>query len=89
MIHQALKSREIPIHKGCILWTLRQLCACLETLPRSCVLPIDFKPSGQYHTAGGLAEVWRGSHGGSEVAFKSIRASTQTDELARLRRKVS
>lgn len=88
MIRQALKSREISINKGPILWTLRQLCACLETLPGSCVLPIDFKPSGQYHAAGGFAEVWRGSHGGREVAFKSIRASTQTDELARLKRKV-
>ncbi|KAF9647564.1 kinase-like protein [Thelephora ganbajun] len=83
----ALKSRGIPLNKGSILWTLRQLCACRETLPRSCVLQIEFKTSDPHHAAGGFADVWKGSYDGREVAFKSIRGSTQTDDVARLKRK--
>ena len=76
------------MNKGCVLWTLRQLCACLETLPKSYILEIDFKPSDPYHAAGGFADVWRGDYSGSEVALKSIRGSTQSDEAVRLKRKV-
>ena len=85
---QVLGSREIPVKKGCVLWTLRQLCACLETLPKSYLLEIDFKPTDPHHMAGGFADVWRGAHNGSEVAFKSIRRSIRADEAARLRLKV-
>ena len=85
---QVLGSREIPVSKGCVLWTLRQLCACLETLPKSYLLKIYFKPTDPYHMEEGFADVWRGVHNGSEVAFKSIRGSIQADEAARLRLKV-
>jgi len=88
VIHQALKSRGIPLNKGCILWTLRRLCACQETLPESCVLPIDFRSTESRHAAGGFADVWKGTHEGREVAFKSIRGSTLSDDTARSTRKV-
>lgn len=71
------------------MWTLRQLCACRETLPKSCVLPIEFKSSDPHHAAGGFADVWKGTHDGKEVAFKSIRGSSLSDDAARLKRKVS
>lgn len=60
----------------------------METLPKSCVLPIDFKSSDPHHAAGGFADVWKGTYDGKEVAFKSIRGSTLTDDAARLKRKV-
>jgi serine/threonine protein kinase len=88
VVYQALKSHGIPLNKGCVLWTLRQLCACQETLPESCVLPIEFKPSDPHHAAGGFADVWKGIYDGRDVAFKSIRASAQSDGAARLKRKV-
>jgi hypothetical protein len=89
MVFQALKSHGIPLNKGCILWTLRQLCACQETLPKSCVLPIEFKSSDPHNAAGGFADVWKGIYNGREVAFKTIRGSTMSDDAARLKRKVS
>ena len=85
---QALKSRGIRLDKGCVLWTLRQLCACKETLPESYVLPIEFKSTNPYHAAGGFADVWKGTYEEREVAFKSIRGSTLSDDAARLRRRV-
>ena len=85
MIFQALKSHGIPL-KGCVLWTLRQLCACQETLPKSCVLQVDFKPTGPYHAAGGFADVWKGTYNGMEVAFKSIRGSTPANDVVRLKK---
>jgi len=88
VVYQALKSRGIPLNKGCILWTLRQLCAHRETLPKSCILSIEFKSSDPYHAAGGFADVWKGTYDGREVAFKSIRGSTLSDDAARLKRKV-
>lgn len=88
MILQALKSHGIPLNKGCVLWTLRQLCACQEILPRSCVLQVEFKPTDPHHAAGGFADVWKGTYNGMEVAFKSIRGSTQANDAVRLKRKV-
>ena len=88
VIHQALKSREIPLNKGCILWTLRQLCAGQVSLPESCVLPIDFKSTDSHHAAGGFADVWKGAYEGREVAFKSIRRSALPDDTARSKLKV-
>ena len=88
-VFQALKSRGIPLNKGYILWTLRQLCACQEVLPKSYILPVDFKPSDPHYAAGGFADIWKGTYNGGEVAFKSIRGSTGSDNLARLRRKAS
>lgn len=87
IFQKALKSHGVP-KKGCILWTLRQLCAYQETLPKSCVLPIEFKSSDPHHAAGGFADVWKGNYNGREVAFKSIRGSTLSDDAARLKRKV-
>ena len=87
MFFQALKSHGIP-NKGCVLWTLRQLCACLETLPNSCVLHVEFKPTDPHHAAGGFADVWKGTYNGREVAFKSIRGSILADDAVRLKRKV-
>jgi len=86
---QSLKSHGIPLDKGCVLWTLRQICARQETLPKSCVLQLEFKPTTAYHAAGGFADVWKGTYNGVEVAFKSIRGSTQADDAVRLKRKVS
>lgn len=85
----ALKFQGNPfnLNKGCMLWTLRQLCATQETLPRSCILPIDFEPSGSTHAAGGFADVWKGVHEERDVAFKSLRWSAQADDKARLKRK--
>lgn len=71
-----------------MLWTLRQLCATQETLPKSCILPIDFKPSDSNHAAGGFADVWKGVYEEKDVAFKSLRWSAQADDKARLKRKV-
>ena len=71
-----------------MLWTLQRLCACLDTLPKSCVLPIEFRPPGPHHAAEGFADVWRGVYNGREVVFKSIRVDTLTDDAARLKRKV-
>ena len=90
MFPQALKSREIPpnLNKGCILWTLRQLCACVETLPKSCVLQVEFNPTDPHNAAGGFADVWKGMYNDKEVAFKSIRGSIQAEDAVRLRRKV-
>ena len=88
IIYQALKSHGIRLNKGCILWTLRQLCARKETLPESYVLPIEFKYTGPYHAAGGFADVWKGTYKEREVAFKSIRGGTLSDDAARLKRKV-
>lgn len=85
---QALNSQGIPLNKGCTLWALRQLCACKETLPESCILPINFKPTEPHHATGGFADVWRGTYKGKEVAFKSIRGSSVSDDAARLKRKV-
>ena len=86
--YQALKSHGIRIDKGCVLWTLRQLCAYKETLPESYVLPIEFKSTNPHHAAGGFADVWKGTYKEREVAFKSIRGSALSDDAARLRRKV-
>jgi len=88
VVCQALKSRGIRLNKGCTLWTLRQLCARKETLPESYVLPIEFKSTSPHHAAGGFADVWKGTYKDKEVAFKSIRGSTLSDDAARLRRKV-
>lgn len=88
MAVQGLRSHGIPLNKGCVLWTLRQLCACQETLPSSCVLQIEFKTSDPHHAAGGFADVWRGVYQGKEVAFKSIRGSTLANDAERLKRKV-
>ena len=90
MFLQALKSREVPpnLDRGCVLWTLRQLCACLETLPKPYVLQVEFNPTDPHNAAGGFADVWKGMYNGKEVAFKSIRGSTQADDSIRLRRKV-
>ena len=88
VVFQSLSSRGIPLDKGCVLWTLRQLCACQGILPKSCVLQVEFKPTTPYHAAGGFADVWKGSHNGVEVAFKSIRGSTQTGDTVSLARKV-
>ena len=88
VVYQALKSRGIRLNKGYILWTLRQLCACQETLPESHVLPIEFKSTDPHHAAGGFADVWKGTYEGREVAFKCIRGSTLSDNAARLKRKV-
>lgn len=87
-IFQALKSCDILPNRGCVLWTLRQLCACQETLPKSCVLQVEFNPTDPYHAAGGFADVWRGSYNGVEVAFKSIRENIQADDAVRAKRKV-
>ena len=54
----------------------------------SCVLAIEFNPSGMRHAAGGFADVWKGKHDGREVAFKSLRASTLTIDEERSKRKV-
>ena len=89
MVLQALTSHGILLNKGWILWTLRQLCASQETLPKSCVLPIEFKPSEPHHAAGGFADVWKGTYNRRTVAFKSLRGCTMTDDAARLMRKVS
>jgi hypothetical protein len=59
-----------------------------ETLPESYVLPIEFKSTDPYHTAGGFADVWKGTYKEGEVAFKSIRGSTLSDYAARLKLKV-
>lgn len=88
MACQALKSNGISLDKGRVLWTLRQLCGRNETLPKSYVLPIEFKPSGPFWATGGFADIFGGNYEGREVAFKFIRATTQTDELSRSRRKV-
>ena len=88
MAYQALKSNGIRLNKGCVLWTLRQLCACRETLPESCVLPIEFNSAGPHHAAGGFADVWKGSYEGREVAFKSISGTSLSDDTARLKLKV-
>ena len=88
VVHQALKSRGILLNKGRILWILRQLCARQEALPKSCILPIDFRPADSHRAAGGFADVWKGTYGGREVAFKTIRGSTLSDDAARLKRKV-
>jgi len=88
VVFQALKSHGVPTNKGCVLWTLRQLCAYLETLPKSYVLQVEFEPTGPYHKAGVFADVWKGSYNGMEVAFKSIRGSAETDDAVRLKRKV-
>ncbi|KAF9792050.1 kinase-like domain-containing protein [Thelephora terrestris] len=85
----ALKSHEntLNLNKGYVLWTLRQLCASQETLPRSCILPIEFKTSDPHHAAGGFADVWKGTYEGIDVAFKTLRRSTQVDDATRLKRK--
>ena len=88
LAYQALKSHGIPLDKACILWTLRQLCAARETLPNSHVLPIEFKSTDPHHAAGGFADVWKGMYKDREVAFKSIRGSSLSDDAARLKRKV-
>lgn len=85
IIPQSLKSHGIPLDKGRILWTLRQLCAWVETLPKSHVFPAEFKPSDPCHASGGFADVWRGTYKGREVAFKCIGKSA-TDSEERLRR---
>jgi hypothetical protein len=86
--YQALKSHGIRLNKGCVLWTLRQLCACNETLPESCVLPIEFKSTDPHHASGGFADVWKGTYREREVAFKSIRGSTLSNDAARLKLRV-
>ena len=88
VIFQCLKFHGIPPDKGCVLRTLRQLCACQETLPKSCVLQAEFKPTVPCHAAGGFADVWKGTYNEVEMAFKSIRGSAQTDDTVRLKRKV-
>ena len=88
VLHQALKYCGILLNKGCILWTLRQLCACQEVLPESYILPIDFRPTDSGHASGGFADVWKGTYEGKEVAFKTIRGSTLSDDAARSKRKV-
>lgn len=89
VVVQALKSCGFPLNKGHVLWTLRQLCACQGTLPKSCVLQVEFKPAGPHHAAGGFADVWKGSYNGMEVAFKSIRENVQGgDHAVRLKRMV-
>ena len=88
MAYQALKSNKIRLNKSHLLSTLRQLCAFREILPKSCVLPIEYKPSGAHHAAGGFADVWKGTHEGKEVAFKSLRGSTLSDDTTRSKRKV-
>jgi len=86
--YQALKSDGIGLNKGCTLWTIRQLCAAKETLPESYVLPIEFKSTDPHHAAGGFADVWKGMYKEREVAFKSIRGSSLSNDVARLKRKV-
>jgi hypothetical protein len=76
------------LNKGCVLWTLRQLCACLETLPSPASSRLSSSLPIRYHAAGGFADVWKGTYDGREVAFKSIRGSTLSDDAARLKRKV-
>ena len=88
VVHQALRSNGIRLNKGCVLWNLRQLYACRETLLECYVLPIEFSSAGPHHAAGGFADVWKGSYEGREVAFKSIRGTTLSDDTARLKRKV-
>lgn len=90
MIYQGFKSQENPLNlnKGYLLWTLRQLCASRETLPKSCILPIEFKTSDPHHAAGGFADVWKGTYEGGDVAYKTLRRSTQVDDATRLKRKV-
>lgn len=88
MVDQALKHHGTPVEKEGILWTLRQLCARQETLPQSCILPIEFRTSDPHHAAGGFADVWKGTYEGRDVAFKSVRTSTPADGVARLKRRV-
>ena len=88
MVDQALKHYGTPVEKQGTLWTLRQLCARQETLPRSCILPIEFRTPGPHHAAGGFADVWKGTYGGREVAFKSVRTDTPADGVTRLKRRV-
>lgn len=83
MVYEALKYRASPIRKENILWTLRQLCARQETLPESCILPIKFKTRDMHHAVGGFADVWKGTYGGKEVAFKSIRANLISNDKMR------
>ena len=87
VLFQALNSDGIHFNKGYILWTLRQLCARLETLPKSYVLPIEFESSDLRNAGGGFADVWEGTYNGRGVAFKSIRWNT-LPYRERLKRKV-
>jgi len=82
-----LKSDGIPLNKGYVLWTLRQLSAYLETLPKSYILPIEFETSDTRNAKGGFADVWEGDYNGRKVAYKSIRWDT-LPYRARLKRKV-
>lgn len=89
MLFQALKSYGNPLNlRGYILWTLRQLCASQETLPESCILPIEFKTSAPHHAAGGFADVWKSRYEGRDVAFKTLRSCAKADDATLLRRKV-
>ena len=65
------------------MWTLSHLCATKETLPDSYVLPIEFKSTDPHHAAGGFAYVWKGRYEDREVAFKTIRGSSLSDNVAR------
>lgn len=89
MSYQALESHRIPLNKGRTLWTLQHLCGNLRVLPKSYVLPIEFKSPDPHQAAGGFADIRKGIYNGKEVAFKSIRESTTTDDAARLKHRVS
>lgn len=90
MVYQALSSygKSLNPIRGFMLWTLRQLCASEETLPKSCVLPIEFETTDPHHAAGGFADVWKDTYEGRDLAFKTLRSCAQADEATRLRRKV-
>ena len=48
-------------------------------LPKALQIPLCFNPAENPHGKGGLANVWKVSHEGQDVAAKSLRVSLTSD----------
>ncbi|KAF9647912.1 kinase-like protein [Thelephora ganbajun] len=87
LLDWGLQSREVSFDKGRAFSVLRRLCANLETLPKSCILQIKFKPDFPRYAVGEFADVWKGTYDGREVVFKSIRVGVVDEETRKRKRR--
>ena len=64
--------------------TLRKICGRQALLPRSMQIPLRYDRLDNPPYRGGYADVWKGEHGGLQVAVKVPRVY-QTDNMDKIR----
>ena len=61
------------------LKSLYRMCGRHALLPRTLKIHVSYNQTGEALYRGGFADVWKGEHGGQDVAVKVIRTYSNSD----------